>query len=690
LLAAALSRRTPLRKEPISPDQDGGFSIEISEDRLKAVLSIRKGRGKGKPLVLKDVGTAIRGAGLKGLDFEKIKRDILEFYRGPSVELSGYVLAEGKQPLQGVPREFTVDVVFLANKERDAILSVLRENPPSPLDGIESLEEFPLTEDVSFSLVVKDQILAKLGPVSKGDPGTDVTGKNLEGIPGTEPERRLFENVKEDKDLVIAAADGILDYQKKDDIHFFRVRPHRDSTIDIQLSADRMKAVMRLVRSVGSGRRLSRSDVDAAVKAKGIVKGLDEAALSEAFETAEREGEARDVVIANGSPPRDARSSKVEFLINVASGSGVTIDKSGKADYKHQDKITSVKEGSAVARILAPNMKPEDGWDVTGKVSTARQAPPITLTIGPNFRQEQDEEGNILLYAKKNGELVYANNLVDIRDIHTVEGDVDLKCGNIKFSGTVQVNGSVLPGFYVLSGGDIHINENADSALLSAEGSIIINQGVKGGGKGVLRAKKEILAGFVEQATVLCVGDVRVKNACLRCNIKANGKVSLESEKGNLVGGKVRARKGMSVMNLGSETGMKTEVSFGQDYLIMDQIELQEKEIQKAKDALSKIDFTMKKLESQGLRESLEKARAEKLKYLKVMEKRSLQLFTLRERFEEHFPAEVKVRGTLYPGVLFETHGRFLEVTEKKKGVIIYFDQATGHIKEKPLDTKKE
>jgi uncharacterized protein (DUF342 family) len=156
------------------------------------------------------------------------------------------------------------------------------------------------------------------------------------------------------------------------------------------------------------------------------------------------------------------------------------------------------------------------------------------------------------------------------------------------------------------------------------------------------------------------------------------------------VGGKVRARKGMSVMNLGSETGMKTEVSFGQDYLIMDQIELQEKEIQKAKDALSKIDFTMKKLESQGLRESLEKARAEKLKYLKVMEKRSLQLFTLRERFEEHFPAEVKVRGTLYPGVLFETHGRFLEVTEKKKGVIIYFDQATGHIKEKPLDTKKE
>ena len=74
---------------------------------------------------------------------------------------------------------------------------------------------------------------------------------------------------------------------------------------------------------------------------------------------------------------------------------------------------------------------------------------------------------------------------------------------------------------------------------------------------------------------------------------------------------------------------------------------------------------------------------------MKLIEKRSMRLFTLREKFEEHFPSEVEVRGKLYPGVVFESHGRYHEIDSEKKGVVLIFDQKTGRIVENPLQSDK-
>ena len=91
----------------------------------------------------------------------------------------------------------------------------------------------------------------------------------------------------------------------------------------------------------------------------------------------------------------------------------------------------------------------------------------------------------------------------------------------------------------------------------------------------------------------------------------------------------------------------------------------------------------MLKMEKQGQREKLEQARREKLKLMKIMEKRSLRLFTFREKFEEHFPSEVKVKGTLFPGVVIESHGRYYETKQEKKNVSIMFNLDTGQLEEK-------
>ena len=159
----------------------------------------------------------------------------------------------------------------------------------------------------------------------------------------------------------------------------------------------------------------------------------------------------------------------------------------------------------------------------------------------------------------------------------------------------------------------------------------------------------------------------------------------LETEKGSLIGGYIQEKKGLEVMNLGAKNGMKTEVFFGQDYLVADQIQVEEKEIEKLKKKTLEYDNLMNRLEKNGERGKLEKVRKEKLKLLKIMEKRSYRLFTFRERFEEHFPSEIKIRGTLYPGVIVESHGRYYEAKDEKKSIKLVFDQETGQIKEEPL-----
>ena len=188
-------------------------------------------------------------------------------------------------------------------------------------------------------------------------------------------------------------------------------------------------------------------------------------------------------------------------------------------------------------------------------------------------------DGSLNFYAETDGELVRDGTVISVQQVHSVPGNVDMASGNVNFAGIVRVNGSVQPGFRVIAAGDIRVEGNVDAAILSSEGSIMVAQGIKGEGKAILRAKKTIEAPFAEQAVLQAGENVHLKGACLRCVVKCNGKLLLDSEKGNLMGGEVRARQGIAAQNLGSPTGTRTLVFFGQDFMLKDQIEREEREV---------------------------------------------------------------------------------------------------------------
>jgi hypothetical protein len=691
LISQSIGGAEAMEGVPLSKSRDASFDIFVSEDRLTAVLNLHKGKGRGKPLVLKEVGKAIKESGLKGLDFKKISEDVKAFYQSPETDLVGYVLAEGREPVPGPERAVEWGVRFMSEKEMEAQREELVSHPDR-LAGLLSLGEFPLSSVELMGAVQKEQMIAAVSPPVAGESGVDVYGKEIPANAAPAPRFRCFEHVEEKEGVYVALRSGILDRADLEGVTYLRVRPHNDASVEVTLAADRMSASLSLREGYGSGRKLTREMVDEAIEKAGVVRGIDLDVVARALEVAKDGEKVEGVVFARGKAPRRGGEKELELLVEVPEDPGVTIRSDGRADYRNRNKITTVEEHQPIAKIVEPDDVAEDGWDCTGKPITVGKEQPWELEIGEHIRKDQQPDGTVLLIADLPGEVLYDPDKpsLSLRTVHTVDGDLDYGEGNVKFPGSVMIKGNVRSGFVVMSEGDIAVGETVEGALLSATGTVTVKQGVKGQGKAVLRTKGEIRTGFVERATLLSVEDVKVKSAIMMSRVKCNGTVRLPKDRSRIVGGEVRARHGMVVNTLGSDKGAKTHVSFGQDYLVMDLIEKEEREIDKVKKRLTTIDFEMRKLEKRGEGGELDELRKEKVRLMKVLEKRGLRLFSLREKFETHFPSQVEIHGHLHPGVTFESHGRTMEVMETKKSVVVAFNQRSGHIEVSPMASETE
>ena len=273
----------------------------------------------------------------------------------------------------------------------------------------------------------------------------------------------------------------------------------------------------------------------------------------------------------------------------------------------------------------------------------------------------------------------------DAGNVCTVHGDVGLSSGNIRTPAPVHIHGDVSSGTSVFSGASVRVDGTVHDAVISAGESINLTRGVRGSGRAIVRAKKNLETVFAERAILLAVGDMRIMSSCVRCDIRCNSSVYMERQKGRLVGGTVRARLGLELRDLGSDRGIRTEVSFGQNYLLSDRIESEEKELEKLKRSSADLTRAMRQSDRGGAAKEFEQMRKEKISLLHEIESKAFRILTLREILEKHYPSKIVVHGTLFPGVVVESHGRFYGVKQPRKRVIISFNPTVGRIEEKPL-----
>jgi uncharacterized protein (DUF342 family) len=635
--------------------QEAEARVDISSGKLEAILFLRKGVAGALPLEMKAVSRAIRDSAVHGFDAEKIKADIKAFMEGPDLELR-YTLVQGKAPARGKDREVELLVTPLEEAEAQAALRRL---------GKAGGESISAAEATGLAMVKKGQTAAELAGAAEGEPGKDVFGAVIPGLPGNDPELKLFGGLSQHGKKITAEEEGLL--VMKTGPGFFRgeVVRCRDGEVSVSVSEDAMEAGAELTRGEGAGKPLDAEAVLEALAAAGVVKGIDKTAVETACRTAGEKGSWNGVLARGEAPAAKGVPVTVWLLPGFRPGK--------------PHKTVFIAEGTPIALIKPGSPEGTPGFDVKGKELSQNGIIPVNV-IHDGSIQETPEGDALRLIAARSGELVYDGKELRISGVRIIKGDAGKAAGNINFPGDIKIGGKAEPGVSV-TGRNVFIAGLSEAALISAGGKVLIAGGIKGAGKGIVRARGVIETAFVEAAILLAVDDIKVNLGCTGCNIKTNGKLTISGKTGKLAGGVCRARQGIDVEELGGGNGLRTEISFGQDYLLKDKIDITESEIEKVRSLLKNIDVRIRNAVNNPA--ALGEAGAEKVKLLKALEQLNLRIFTLREKFEEHCDSEVNVRGAVHPGVIMESHGRYYEINRPREAAVFYFDRETGRIKER-------
>ena len=182
------------------------------------------------------------------------------------------------------------------------------------------------------------------------------------------------------------------------------------------------------------------------------------------------------ILAAKGKEPVNGHEEYFVPLIDLEKKAG-QLKSDGSMDFKELNSIIQVVKGQEILERI-PELKSEDGFDVFGNKVPAVFEDGLGYKRGDNIVQSGHDE-NIYLSAI-DGCIKEVKKKVHVLETVVINGDINYETGNIEFSGSVIVNGSVLPGFIVKADADITIEGTVEDSQVQAGGNVIVKMGIVG------------------------------------------------------------------------------------------------------------------------------------------------------------------------------------------------------------------
>lgn len=385
-------------------------------------------------------------------------------------------------------------------------------------------------------------------------------------------------------------------------------------------------------------------------------------------------------VVAKAKLPRHGHSASIEYKFDTKKDAKPTLLEDGTVDFHKLDMINHVEEGDLLAVLHKEDMG-EPGKDVMGMALPAKKVERKVLKYGNNIELSEDGteiRSKVCGHVKLEGEKVFVSNTYEVL------ADVDASTGDIEYDGNVTVKGSVRTGFMIRATGDINVNGVVEGAQLFAGGQIILQRGIQGMGKGVLEAKSNIIAKFIENSQVKSGGYVTAE-AIMHSEVDAEGDITVDGKRGLVTGGTISSKTMVSVKVAGSNMGTITNILVGVDPTLMEECKAIGKELPEIEEEMEQQDqlYSMigKKIKSG---ETLPEERIEAFKRagnrLKELTDRKnkleARLEECREQIKEYSAGRVKVFGVMYPGVRITIYDAIYYVREELKYCQLQKDKA--------------
>jgi uncharacterized protein (DUF342 family) len=334
--------------------------------------------------------------------------------------------------------------------------------------------------------------------------------------------------------------------------------PANDPLMTVDITDNEMKAFLMMHPPGEGGADPDFEAMISFLQSSRVVDGIIEQAVRDLADDPEY-GSAK--LVAEGSKPRNGADAFVQYSFATDNSRIQFREKNGRVDFRELNLIQNVVEGQILARKI-PAEFGEAGRTVTGKMLPAKDGVDVRIEVGNNVHLSEDGSCAI---ADINGQVVIIGGKLNVEDIKTVQGDVNLKTGNILFLGTVVVKGNVDDGFSVKAAGNIEIMGSVGRCNLDAEGDIIVHQGIAGKSSAKIMAGKSVVSKFIENADVEAGNLVVVSDGIINSHIAANRKIICKGKRASIVGGHCMAAEEIDAKALGSIAGSETILEVGYD-----------------------------------------------------------------------------------------------------------------------------
>lgn len=351
----------------------------------------------------------------------------------------------------------------------------------------------------------------------------------------------------------LAVANGAIKEEKTVSLSNQRCMPVSED-FHVEITEGNRKVFCRFLPPSNDGSRLSKRDILDSLAQKNIVFGIRESVLDAYLANPHY---LEDLEIAAGKEPRHGTDARIEYFFNTDLKARPTLLEDGSVDFFNLNIINHCETGDLLARLY-PEDTGEEGVDVFGNRIRPRQVKRGILRFGKNIRLSED---HLELYAIESGHVSLVEGRVFVSNLMEVE-NVDPSTGNIEFDGNVQVNGNVCSNFQIRATGNVEVRGVVEGAAIEAGGNITIARGMNGMGKGSLQAKGNVIAKFIENATVEANGYIEA-GSIIHSQVMAGTEIHVSGKKGFISGGHVAATSLIEVKILGSEMGTDTIVEVG-------------------------------------------------------------------------------------------------------------------------------
>ena len=477
---------------------------------------------------------------------------------------------------------------------------------------------------------------------------------------------------------IVAQADG--EYHT---IAPFQHSPLDDPSLSLEISNDQMTARLHLGSPKSGGVDHSAAAIAHYLKTQGITHGIINKNLRSIEEYPRY---TRTYTVAVGSAVAHGKDAVIDYQLKEHSPAPEAQESEGRLHPRYLRPIINVMKGQVIA-IKHPATKGVDGTTVYGTTVPATDGKDLPLRCSHGAQLIEDDTKVVAEYQ---GQVSLHDSVIEVRKSHVINGDVDLKCGNIVFLGNILIRGNVNDGFTVKASGKIEVLGHVEKANLDSEDDIIVHRGISGRGGAYINSDGNISSQFIENAKVRAAKKVMVSNSIVNSDVWAGEKVICSQRRASIIGSNISTTELISAKSIGTAGGNLVRLEVGQNPFRLQYLT----EIQQYRDKLKeqlrhyllmeRKTATERSSESNSPRiEQEEKIAQEKLVVYQEIEKIEDEIKELEiEIISLQTAGRVCVARSIYPGVKLIING--IAQTIQQEIVHRCFVERGGKIKMTP------